>query len=158
MVIIQRKIKVRHIHGDKFNKQSITLLRNGRIQIREFTWNTVIVLWKSKIFAFIKNALAIYAHSQTRSTFTDTFSRRTLPVWNMIHLLLCSLILSLFWGHHQVLFSCFLVVWISFCKDLVRCQIAQVTDCMFCHHFHRSSGKLFILLLNVVRFARSIML
>lgn len=151
MVIIQRKIEIRNILGDKFNKQSLILLRNWRIQTWEFIWNTVIVFWKPETFAFMKNSLAIYAHSQVRSRFIDRLSGRTLLAWNMIHLLLSGINLSLFC-------SFFLVAWISFCKDLVRCQIAQVANSMFCYHFRTSSETLFILLLNVVRFALSMLL
>lgn len=154
VVIIKRKIVVGNILGDKYANRSLTLLRNGIIQIWHFMWNTVTVFWKPKIFAFAKNTLAIYAHSQTRSKFTDIFNRRTLPVWTIIHFLF-SLNWASFGGTDQVLFSYFLAAWISSCKDLVWRQVAQVTgcNCMLCHCFHSSRGKLFILLLNVVRFA-----
>lgn len=97
----------------------------------------------------MKSSLAIYAHSQVQSRFIDRLSGRTLLAWNMIHLLLSGINLSLF---------CSLSFWISFCKDLVRCQIAQVANSTFCYHFRTSSETLFILLLNVVRFALSILL
>lgn len=152
---MQRKIEFRNSLDDKSNKQSLTLFRDGRIHIREFVWNTVLVFWKPKILAFIDYILAIYAHSQTRCRFTDAVSGKAILVLNMTYLLLFSLNLRPFWGCHQVLFSCFLVVWIGSCKDLERCQITQVTDCTFCHRFCTSSRKLSILLLNVVRFALS---